>query len=193
MKVVGFNGSPRMLGNTGLALDVVLERLADEGFETEHVYLCQTPMDACDSCGACNRNMDGNCIIVDAFSEHYARMLQADAIVFASPCYFGGVTAQLKGLMDRAGNVARSSGDQLSRKVGLGLVTERREGGLATLHQIHDFMMASGMVVAPSDGWPIIRGHILGEGKDSEGVEYLESLADGAAWLLRALDGQAQF
>jgi adenylate kinase len=47
------------------------------------------------------RGHPGKCVIPDDMQEIYSKMLEADGIIFGSPVYFWGVTAQAKALSDR--------------------------------------------------------------------------------------------
>ena len=53
----------------------------------------------CQGCGGCYQT--GQCVIRDDMDQVIAALEQMDAIVVASPVYFGGVTAQLKAVIDR--------------------------------------------------------------------------------------------
>lgn len=53
-------------------------------------------------CRACNRcGMDGPCIIDDDFSELRPHLVEADMVVFATPMYYFGISAQMKRVIDR--------------------------------------------------------------------------------------------
>ena len=53
MKVVAFNGSPRVNGNTSQSLKIVLAELEKEGIETELVQLGGRKVFGCLACGKC--------------------------------------------------------------------------------------------------------------------------------------------
>lgn len=55
------------------------------------------PCKGCDHCG-----MDGDCIFNDAISQKLMpKMLEADLLVFVTPLYYYGMSAQLKIIVDR--------------------------------------------------------------------------------------------
>jgi multimeric flavodoxin WrbA len=58
----------------------------------------------------------------------YLRMKEADGIILASPVYYGSATSLIKGLMERAGYIARWNGEPFHGKVGGPLVVARRAG-----------------------------------------------------------------
>jgi multimeric flavodoxin WrbA len=98
-KVLGISGSPRRDGNTELLLKEFLRGASASGHETELLLLSEFKISPCTSCDSCQKN--GQCIIDDDMQSMYDKLLEADCIVFASPIYFGGVSAQLKSFIDR--------------------------------------------------------------------------------------------
>ena len=69
------------------------------GHKTELIILGELKISPCTSCGSCQKT--GKCIINDDMQLMHKKLLEADCIVFASPIYFCGVSAQLKSLIDR--------------------------------------------------------------------------------------------
>ncbi|MBD3176213.1 MAG: flavodoxin family protein, partial [Armatimonadia bacterium] len=102
MKVVAFNGSPRVDGNTNDMLRLALEPIEEAGHETELVQLATRSLRGCIACFKCAETQNGRCAIDDDGNECIQKMLQADAILLGSPTYFADVTAEMKGLIDRA-------------------------------------------------------------------------------------------
>ena len=45
--------------------------------------------------------MDGPCIFNDDFQELRPRLIEADVVVFATPMYYFGISAQMKRVIDR--------------------------------------------------------------------------------------------
>jgi len=99
MKVLGINGSPRTGGNTDILLDKVLEGAKSRGAETEKVVLDKLKFSPCQECEAVID--DGECIIHDDMHELYRKIKDADAIVLASPIFFGSLSSQTKMMIDR--------------------------------------------------------------------------------------------
>jgi multimeric flavodoxin WrbA len=92
-------GSPRKGGNTDIIMDSFLNAFAD-GMEIRRIYLRDSTLIPCDSCGACNHT--GTCKYKDDISDIYKIVEQAKAVVLCSPIYFTSVTAQMKSFIDRA-------------------------------------------------------------------------------------------
>ncbi|GJQ59437.1 MAG: flavodoxin family protein [Candidatus Scalindua sp. AMX11] len=98
-KVLGIAGSPRRNGNTEFLLREFLRGAETSGLETELIILCKLNLSPCTSCDSCQK--DGICVIRDDMQMMYKKLTEARFIVFASPIYFCGVSAQLKAFIDR--------------------------------------------------------------------------------------------
>jgi multimeric flavodoxin WrbA len=99
LKVVGLFGSPRRGGNTDLLLEEALKGAEKERAEVERIYLSDFHIIPCTECLNCYEK--GECIILDDMQKIYPKLLEADAIILASPIFFYGVTAWAKALIDR--------------------------------------------------------------------------------------------
>ncbi|MCX6693784.1 MAG: flavodoxin family protein [Methanomicrobiales archaeon] len=98
--VLGIAGSPRRHGNTETLLDAFLTGAGDAGALVEKVALKDLAYVPCRGCNACHR--DGVCILGDDAPPLLARAMESDCLAVASPIYSMGITAELKGLIDRA-------------------------------------------------------------------------------------------
>jgi multimeric flavodoxin WrbA len=99
MKLLGIYGSPRAGGNTEMLLDQALKGATDAGAEVGSIRCCDLNIEGCAECGGCENT--GACIIDDDMQQVYPLLLQADAIILASPIFFYGITAQAKAVIDR--------------------------------------------------------------------------------------------
>ncbi len=97
--VLGISGSPRRNGNTELLIQEFMRGAEASGHKTELIILSELKISPCTSCGSCQKT--GKCIIDDDMQLMHKKLLEADCIVFASPIYFCGVSAQLKSFIDR--------------------------------------------------------------------------------------------
>jgi len=103
MKVLAVCGSPRK-GNTEWMLQKLLARLDNAGVDTELILLRKLNIKGCDGCLACEtggKAREGICRIEDDMPQLYAKLLDADCVVFGTPVYFEMVSGQLKTFMDR--------------------------------------------------------------------------------------------
>jgi multimeric flavodoxin WrbA len=189
VKVVAFNGSPRKGGNTAHLIQRVFVALEKQGIATEMVELAGKPLHGCTACFQCFARKDKRCAVADdSINEHIARMLEADAIILASPTYFADITPELKALIDRAGMVSRANKDMFQRKVGAAVVARRRGGAIHAFDSINHFFFIGQMIVPGSNYWNVGVGRQIGEvDSDEEGMETMQKLGENMAWLLKKL------
>lgn len=100
VKVLGLSGSPHRHGNTETLLDAFLEGAVDAGGETEKVILKDLSYTPCRGCNACHK--EGECVVTDDAIALFDRIFTVDCLAVSSPIYSMGITAELKGLIDRA-------------------------------------------------------------------------------------------
>ncbi len=102
MKIVAFNSSPRRKkSNTNRILLPFLDGAKEAGADVELVYLYDKTIKPCLGCYACWLKTPGECCQKDDMAELLPKMMRADVIVYATPLYVFGMTAQMKLLLDR--------------------------------------------------------------------------------------------
>jgi len=151
MLIVGVSGSPRNQA-TEYVLGQTLELLSKKGFETKLWTVRGKSIKYCIHCNFCLTHKV--CVFQDDLKDLYETLATAKGISFATPVYSGGVSAQLKTVMDRTRSVAVANKNFFKGKVGMGIVVGGdRTGGqeLAQL-QIHTFCIMNGMI--PVSGGP---------------------------------------
>ncbi len=99
MRVLGIMGSPRIRGNTDLLLDEALKGAQNQGAEVEKLIVDKLDITPCREYLGCLK--DGNCVTRDDMDAIYPKLLEADAVIVASPMFFYGLTSQVKALIDR--------------------------------------------------------------------------------------------
>ena len=99
-KVLILEGSPRPNGNSCILSNEFARGAEEAGCNVEKIQLSRKKLSGCLGCNACYRN-GGACVQKDDMEEIRAKMLEADAMVLASPVYFYSMTAQMKALIDR--------------------------------------------------------------------------------------------
>lgn len=113
MKCVALLASPRKGGNCDILMDEMISSLKD--YEVNKYYLDDLNIEPCHACAYC---MEGNdCKVADDDGAAIIEdLLTADAIIFASPIYYGQMTAQGKLITDRfysvSANPAKSFADK---------------------------------------------------------------------------------
>lgn len=99
-KIVAFNGSARINGNTHFLLKSFLEGAEKSGAGFEKIDAHEINLDYCNGCLRCN--LIKRCSICDdEWNELSAKILDSDILVFATPIYFHHVSGQLKKIIDR--------------------------------------------------------------------------------------------
>ena len=97
--VLGISGSPHRHGNTETLLDRLLEGAQAAEAQIDKVVLKTLNYSPCRGCNSCHKN--GECIVNDDAIVLYERIMASDCIAVASPIYTMGITAELKGFIDR--------------------------------------------------------------------------------------------
>lgn len=100
IKALGISGSPHRHGNTETLLDAFLSGAEGAGASVEKVVLRSLHYSSCRGCNLCHKT--GACVVKDDLTDLFEKILAADVLAVASPIYSMGITADLKGLIDRA-------------------------------------------------------------------------------------------
>lgn len=149
--IVGICGSPRESA-TEHALKEALSSLEIRGFKTEFFTVRDKEIGFCIHCDHCLKHKE--CILKDDMNIVYDLLKDADGLIFATPIYNGGISAQLKAVMDRCRALFAVDHNALKNKIGMVItVGGDRVGGqeLASL-QIHTFFILNGVI--PISGGP---------------------------------------
>lgn len=102
MNILSIFGSPRKKGNTATVLGWVEEELKGLGHQIERVFLSTKKVNGCLGCLKCEENMnETGCVQKDDGAEIIKKITRSDAVIYASPLYFWGFSAQMKALIDR--------------------------------------------------------------------------------------------
>lgn len=101
MKVTVLHGSPRRGKNSDTLAKSFLKGLQTKGQHTvKHYYINELDIAPCQGCLSCAKPPH-NCRIQDDMQQIYESYRESDLIVWASPMYWGYLTAQLKLVQDR--------------------------------------------------------------------------------------------
>lgn len=142
MKILGIVCSPRKDGNTEIMVEEALRTARESGAETDIFLVAGKTINGCQACGGCFET--GKCKVDDDMQPLYGKMEWADAIIFGSPVYFHGCTAQAKAIIDRTFCYLRKR--PLKGKVGAPLLTLRKVGGGQTRVHLYGWFLSQGMV-----------------------------------------------
>ena len=183
MKVLMLNGSPRVGGNTSVALREMEEVFRQEGIEVETVQVGQKDVRGCIACGKCGAL--GKCVFDDVVNELAPKFQEADGLVVASPVYYASANPTLVALLNR---LFFSTRFDKRMKVGASVVCARRGGCSATFDELNKFFTISGMPVASSQYWNSIHGMNKGEAdQDGEGRQIMRTLARNMSFLMKSI------
>ena len=102
MQVTTILGSPRERGNTATVLGLFEELITQQGHEVDRIHIVDYEVNGCLGCQACQEaNQDLACRQQDDAVGIFNRMIASDAVIYATPLYTYGFTAQMKALIDR--------------------------------------------------------------------------------------------
>lgn len=100
MKILIITGSPHRKGTSALMVEKFIEGAESAGHQIVQFQAAFKNVKPCMACNYC-RNNDGQCVQKDDMEELKPQILSADMIVFATPLYYFGMTAQIKKVIDR--------------------------------------------------------------------------------------------
>lgn len=100
MKITVLTGSPRRKGTTALLADEFIRGAKEAGHD---VFRFDAAFEKLSPCIACDKCKDGEhrCIYHDAMEKLNPELIASDVIVFVTPLYYFGISAQLKTVIDR--------------------------------------------------------------------------------------------
>ncbi|MDO5415053.1 MAG: flavodoxin family protein [Bacillota bacterium] len=124
MKALLLNGSPRQ-GNTYTALEALKKGFFNvEGLEVGEIEATNVDVSPCVACDTCGET--GKCVFDDDTNEVIEAVMEADMVVFATPVYWWGITAQLKLIIDKLYSKAAAL-KETSKKVGIIVIGEAEQ------------------------------------------------------------------
>ena len=183
MNVLIINGSPRVGGNTSIALKEMEQVFAQEGIETETIQVGGKDIRGCIACGTCFTR--GKCVFDDLVNQTAPKFEACDGLVIASPVYYASANGTLISFLDRLFYSCRFD---KSMKVGASVVVARRGGLSATFDELNKYFTIAGMPVASSQYWNSVHGRAPGEAaQDAEGLQTMRVLARNMAFLLKSI------
>ena len=183
MKVLIINGSPRIGGNTTIAVNEMVKVFEKEEIEVETVQIGTRDIRGCIACGTCGKT--GRCVFDDVVNELAEKFEKADGLVVASPVYYASANATLIACLDR---LFYSTDFDKSMKVGASVVVARRGGCSATFDELNKYFTICGMPVASSQYWNSVHGRETGQAEqDQEGLQTMRTLARNMAFLMKSI------
>jgi multimeric flavodoxin WrbA len=128
-KILILNGSPKKNGNTAKLISWFSEEARSKGARVKVVRAVSltSKVNGCMACRACQRNDKYECVINDDIKDVLKKMKKADLVVFASPLYFYGPSAQLKLVIDRMFSLYKLDGTSPMNGKAMGLILSAYE------------------------------------------------------------------
>ena len=183
MNVLIINGSPRVGGNTSIALKEMEQVFAQEGIETETIQVGGKDIRGCIACGTCFTR--GKCVFDDLVNQTAPKFEACDGLVIASPVYYASANGTLISFLDRLFYSCRFD---KSMKVGASVVVARRGGLSATFDELNKYFTISNMPIASSQYWNQVHGNTPEEVKqDIEGCQIMRTLGRNMAFLIKSI------
>lgn len=99
MRIVVLEGSPNKKGSSNLLADALIRGAKEAGHAVEIIDAAHADLHPCTGCVHCG--YEGPCVQKDDMELFRKQILRADMLVFVTPLYYYGMSAQLKILVDR--------------------------------------------------------------------------------------------
>lgn len=111
MKLVAIDSSARREGLTARMTMAAVDAAKGKGASVEVLFLRDLRLERCRQCdpdgwGQCRR--EGTCVIDDDFASVVSKLEAADALVFATPVYFGDLSESARAFTDRLRRISVS-------------------------------------------------------------------------------------
>ncbi len=183
LRVLIINGSPRVNGNTSIAIREMEEIFKEQGVLVETVQVGNKDIRGCIACGSCFER--GKCVFDDIVNELAPKFEAADGLVIASPVYYASANATLIACLDR---LFYSTHFDKTMKVGASVVCARRGGCSATFDELNKYFTITNMPIASSQYWNSIHGREKGQAElDEEGRQTMRVLARNMVFLMKSI------
>lgn len=104
MQILILMGTRNHEGRTVRTTDAIIRGITKGGGSTERIFLPELAIERCRQCeingwGVCRS--EGRCIIEDDFPVVVNKIRASDAVVFATPVYFGDLSESMRAFLDR--------------------------------------------------------------------------------------------
>src|SRR5574337_420733 len=143
-KIMVLTGSPRKNGNTNTVVKWFTDGAREAGASVDVIDVAglKNKFNGCIACTGCQKSEKFECAVDDEVKPVLAKIPSMDVVVFATPTYFFGPSAQLKTLLDRMYSLVKfkSGGDYVSNldNLTIGLIASAGGGIQPGLQLVHD-------------------------------------------------------
>jgi multimeric flavodoxin WrbA len=157
MKILVIEGSPHKNGTSNTLASEFIRGAKFVGHEVEVFDAARSKIAGCLGCGRCQTGEP--CVQNDGMADVLAKMDSSDAVVFVTPMYYFGFSAQLKAVIDRF--YPLGSGRMAGKKAALLAAQYNPDEGIAESMKLAYRGIASymgfedrGMIIASGCGSP---------------------------------------
>ena len=183
MKILMINGSPRVGGNTSIALDEMAKVFAKNGIEYEIIQVGNMAIRGCAACRYCHDH--GKCAFDDIVNVAAEKFKECDGLVIGSPVYYAAANGTLVSFLNR---LFYSSSFDKTMKVGAAIAVARRGGTSTTFDELNKYFTICGMPVASGQYWNSVHGRDTGEAvSDEEGLQNMRTIAENMSFLIKSI------
>lgn len=99
MNILVLEGSPNRHGSSNLLADEFIRGAREAGHTVSVIDAAHADLHPCTGCVRCG--YEGPCVQKDDMETFRGQILRAEMLVFVTPLYYYGMSAQLKTLVDR--------------------------------------------------------------------------------------------
>lgn len=183
MRVLIINGSPRVNGNTSVAIKEIEKVFKENNIEYDVFQIGNKLIRGCQGCNYCKKQ--GKCVFNDEVNKIIPYFEKADGLIISSPVYYGSANGTLISFLDR---LFYCSNFDKTMKVGASIVVARRSGCSATFDELNKYFTISNMPICSSQYWNNVHGGSKGEAsQDLEGLQTMRTLAKNMIFLIKAI------
>ena len=154
INVLGICGSPVKESNTELIIKEALKSVEQGGMKFDIFTVQGKSIEDCRHCNWCMAKQDEKnfCAIKDDMEELYPKVVEADALMIASPVYLARMSGHLASVLDRLRCIhyGKQYAGGMKHKVGAAIALSwfRNSGIETTLTSIHWAFLTYQMVIA---------------------------------------------
>ncbi len=180
--VLGVSGSPRVDGNTDLAVRAALDEVQKSGVKTRFLRIYEHRIESCRGCRECMRL--GRCAIQDDDVEQLLKLLaQSKGAIIGAPVYWDGPPGRMKDFIDRSHGYYASKAGSLLSSLDFALISVAASSGF----EPHEDIMLSWLEYYGAR--PVARERVLARNKGDilKKPSELEKARNAGRALLRAI------
>lgn len=120
-KVLVLLGSPRKNGNSAALARQIAAGAESAGAAVESIFIQDMNIKACQACWGCQKPDSKGCVIKDDMQELFAKLIEADSWVIATPVHWFNMSTQTKLWLDRCFALAKYGDNPFKKKIAIAI------------------------------------------------------------------------